>query len=241
MKYIHCYFSMIPVTSIISDFSHLFFPHVCAGCGTDNISRQAPVCMQCINQLPLTNFHAYTNNPVEKYFWGRIPVTGAYSLCHFTESSLIQHLLHQLKYKGNKEVGWFLGRMMGHSLKETDRFSNIDMMIPLPLFASRQKKRGYNQAEILCNGIAEIVKLPVVNDAVIRLTATETQTHKNRIERWANMEGKFELIKPAALAGKHILLVDDVITTGATLEACGQEILKAAGTKISIATLAYTV
>jgi ComF family protein len=126
-------------------------------------------------------------------------------------------------------------------LRAIDRFSDIDMLIPLPLFASRQKKRGYNQSEVLCNGMADIMKLPVVNDAIIRLTATETQTHKSRIERWINMEGKFELIKPNDLAGKHILLVDDVITTGATLEACGQEILKAAGIKISIATLAYTV
>jgi ComF family protein len=232
---------MMFVKSIINDFSHLFFPHVCAGCGTDNINRQSPVCIHCINQLPLTNFHLYTNNPVAKYFWGRIPVSGASSLCHFTDGSLIQHLLHQLKYKGNKDVGFFLGRMMGNSLTAIDRFSDIDMLIPLPLFASRQKKRGYNQSEVLCNGMADIMKLPVVNDAIIRLTATETQTHKSRIERWINMEGKFELIKPNDLAGKHILLVDDVITTGATLEACGQEILKAAGIKISIATLAYTV
>jgi ComF family protein len=229
------------VKSIINDFSHLFFPHICAGCGTDNISRHSPVCIHCTSQLPLTNFHFYANNPVEKYFWGRIPVTHATSLCHFTEGSLVQHLLHQLKYKSNKEVGYFLGRMMGNALNATDRFRDIDMVIPLPLFASRQKKRGYNQSEVLCSGIASILSLPLINDAVIRLTATETQTRKNRIERWINMEGKFELVKPAAITGKHVLLVDDVITTGATLEACGQEILKAAGVKLSIATLAYTV
>jgi len=232
---------MMLVKSIINDFSHLFFPHVCAGCGTGNISHQSPVCMHCINQLPLTNFHLYTDNPVEKYFWGRIPVSCAASLCHFTDGSLIQHLLHQLKYKSNKDVGYFLGRMMGNSLNAAGRFRDIDVLIPLPLFASRQKKRGYNQSEVLCSGMADILKLPVINDAVMRLTATETQTHKNRIERWMNMEGKFELTKPAAVTGKHVLLVDDVITTGATLEACGQEILKAPGVKLSIAALAYTV
>jgi ComF family protein len=229
------------VTSIINDFSHLFFPHVCAGCGTDNVSRHSPVCIHCTSQLPLTNFHFYANNPVEKYFWGRIAVAGAASLCHFTDGSLVQHLLHQLKYKSNKEVGYFLGRIMGNALKSADRFRDIDILIPLPLFASRQKKRGYNQSEVLCAGIAGILQLPLLNDAVMRLTATETQTRKNRIERWTNMEGKFELVKPAAVTGKHVLLVDDVITTGATLEACGQEILKAAGVKLSIATLAYTV
>jgi len=232
---------MIPVKSIINDFSHLFFPHVCAGCGSDNISRQSPVCIHCINRLPLTNFHLYANNPIEKYFWGRMPISAAASLCHFTDGSLVQHLLHQLKYRGNKETGYFLGRMMGNSLQATDRFRDIDVLIPLPLFASRQKKRGYNQSAILCSGMATILRIPVVQDAVLRLASTETQTHKNRIERWQNMEGKFELVNPAALAGKHILLVDDVITTGATLEACGQEILKAEGVKLSIATLAYTV
>ncbi|GAC1427536.1 MAG: ComF family protein [Chitinophagaceae bacterium] len=232
---------MIPVTSIINDFSHLFFPHVCAGCGTDNVSRRAPLCIHCINQLPLTNFHLYADNPVEKYFWGRIPVAAAASLCHFTDGSLLQHLLHLLKYKNNKDIGHFLGRMMGNSLAAAERFRNIDALVPLPLFASRQKKRGYNQSAILCSGIASILKLPVINDAVIRLTATATQTHKNRMERWINMEGKFQLNQPAGVTGKHVLLVDDVITTGATLEACGQEILKAAGVKISIATLAYTV
>ena len=229
------------VTSIINDFAHLFFPHVCAGCGTDNTGRQSPVCVRCINSLPLTNFHLHANNPVEKYFWGRMPVAGAAALCHFTEGSLIQHLLHQLKYRGNKETGYFLGRMMGTALNASNRFRDIDIVIPLPLYAARQKKRGYNQSELLCAGIGAILQKPVINNAVVRLAATETQTHKNRIERWANMEGKFELIQPAAAAGKHVLLVDDVITTGATLEACGQEILKATGVKLSIATLAYTV
>lgn len=219
----------------------MFFPHVCAGCGTANISHQSPVCIHCINQLPVTNFHLYADNPVEKYFWGRMPVTAAVSLCHFTEGSLIQHLLHQLKYKNNKEIGYLLGRMMGNSLNAADRFSGIDALVPLPLFSARQKKRGYNQSEILCSGMAGILKLPVINDAVIRVTATGTQTRKNRIDRWVNMEGKFELKKPGAVTGKHVLLVDDIITTGATLEACGQELLKAPGVQLSIATLAYTV
>ena len=122
-----------------------------------------------------------------------------------------------------------------------DRFRDIDALVPLPLFAARQKKRGYNQSAVLCDGMAGIMMLPVINNAVIRLSATETQTRKNRIERWQNMEGKFELVNAAGINGKHILLVDDVITTGATLEACGHELLKAEGVQLSIATLAYTV
>jgi ComF family protein len=232
---------MMQVRSVIKDFAHLFFPHVCAGCGTDIISPHTPVCARCLNRLPLTNFHLYANNPVEKYFWGRIPVSAAASLCHFTGGSLVQQLLHQLKYKGNKEVGYLLGRMMGITLSESPRFGNIDLLVPLPLFAARQKKRGYNQSAIICNGLSVVMNLPVNADAVMRLSATETQTHKNRVDRWKNMEGKFEIVNAAALNGKHILLVDDVITTGATLEACGQAILEIPGTKLSIATLAYTV
>jgi len=231
----------MPLKTIWNDFSHLFFPHVCAGCGTDSLSMQAALCIHCMNQLPLTNFHFHANNPVEKHFWGRLPLTGATSLCHFTSGSLIQHLLHQLKYKGNKDAGYFLGRMMGNALNESERFRGIDILVPLPLYAERQKKRGYNQSAVLCHGIAGIMQLPVSMDAVVRLSATETQTRKTRIERWKNMEGKFELVKPADLAGKHVLLVDDVVTTGATLEACGHELLKAAGIKLSIATLAHTV
>ena len=231
----------MPLTTIWNDFTHLLFPHTCAGCGTDNLSRQLPLCIQCINRLPLTNFNLHANNPVEKCFWGRMPLAAATALCHFTAGSLIQHLLHQLKYRGNKEAGEFLGGMMGQSLKTAARFRDIDMLVPLPLFAARQKKRGYNQSAVLCKGIAGVLQLPVIQEAVQRLAATETQTHKNRIERWMNMEGKFELVNPAAVTGKHLLLVDDVVTTGATLEACGHELLKAGNVTLSIATLAYTV
>ena len=232
---------MKPVATIWNDFSHLFFPHVCAGCGTDNIGPHTPLCIHCINRLPLTNFHLHANNPIEKYFWGRIPVTAVTSLCHFTAGSLIQHLLHQLKYRGNKEAGFFLGRMMGLSLNAAERFRAIDMLVPLPLFAARQKKRGYNQSAVLCNGIAAVTQLPVNTQSVTRVSATETQTHKNRIERWMNMEGKFEISDPASIAGRHLLLVDDVVTTGATLEACGHALLQIPGVQLSIATLAYTV
>ena len=227
--------------TIWNDFSHLFFPHVCAGCGTDIISLQSTLCIHCMNQLPLTNFHLHANNLVEKHFWGRIPVTSAASLCHFTTGSLVQHLLHQLKYKGNKEAGFFLGKIMGATLYASERFRHIDILVPLPLFAERQKKRGYNQSAVLCNGMAAMMQVPVTTSAVTRLSATETQTRKTRLDRWKNMEGKFELTDPASIAGKHVLLVDDVVTTGATLEACGHELLKAAGVKLSIATLAYTV
>jgi len=144
--------------------------------------------------------------------------------------------MHQFKYKGNKELGLQFGRMMGDQLKRSGRFY-ADALIPLPLFPAKEKRRGYNQATILCNGIAEYLKIPVLDKVISRPQHTETQTKKGRVERWKNIEGKFILKDANAIANKHILLVDDVVTTGATLEACGIELLKAENTKLSIATL----
>jgi ComF family protein len=227
--------------AIWNDFTHLFFPHTCMGCGTDNLDPKVPLCIHCTDQLPVTNFHLNENNPIEKYFWGRLPITVGMSLCPFTPGSLIQQLVHQLKYNGNKEIGIFLGTRMGKMLMRSERYTDIDALVPLPLHSSKENKRGYNQATLLCKGMAAIMQIPVFENVVQRLKANETQTHKNRIERWSNTEGRFQLRDPDLIKGKTLLLVDDVVTTGATLEACGQELLKAAGCKLGIATLAYTV
>ena len=226
---------------LIKDFTHLFFPHICVGCGTDALGYNSILCIKCINRLPVTNFHLHEENQVEKIFRGRLPVKQVTSLCYFSKDSLVQRLLHQLKYKGNKDVGYFLGRMMGVALRQSERYDSVDALIPLPLFASREKKRGYNQAAVLCEGIADITGIPVLKNIIERVSSTETQTHKNRIERWLNMEGRFEIKNREAIQNKHVLLVDDVLTTGATLEACGHELLQAENTLVSIATLAYTV
>lgn len=145
--------------------------------------------------------------------------------------------MHQLKYRGNKDLGLQLGRLMGISIAESGRFDDIDALIPLPLFPSKEKKRGYNQATVLCNGMAETLSVPVLNNIIVRPQHTDTQTKKGRIERWKNIEGKFELVNSAAIQNKHLLLIDDVVTTGATLESCGNELLKADNVRLSIATL----
>ena len=232
---------MQALKSLISDFSHLFFPHVCVGCGTDVLGNNAVLCIRCMHQLPVTNFHLYANNSVEKIFTGRLPLVSGSSWCYFTQGSVVQSLLHQLKYRGNKDVGYLAGRMMGELLVKSARFNDVDVLVPLPLFAAREKKRGYNQAAILCEGIAAIMRLPVLSQVVVRNKATKTQTHKNRVDRWKNIEGKFELNDPDVIKHKHVLLVDDVITTGATLEACGQELLSGGQTRLSITSMAYTV
>ncbi len=171
-------------------------------------------------------------------FWGRIAIAAGMSEFYFSKTSVIQNLIHELKYKGNKKAGIYLGNLLGASLANSNRFLNIDMLVPLPLFAKKEFRRGFNQAEVLCEGIAQVINKPLLTKNVIRIVHTETQTKKGRVERWENVEKSFTIKEPDLLQGKHILLVDDVITTAATMEACGAEILKVNGTKLSIAALA---
>ena len=216
---------------------HIVFPHVCDGCGSDLLNVGSQLCIRCLASLPETNFEMHSGNPVEKDFWGRLPLVSASAHLYFTKESLVQHLMHQLKYRANKEIGWQLGRIMGNALKTSNRFNNIDALIPLPLFPSKEKKRGYNQAKVLCDGMTEVLNLPVLSNVISRPQHTETQTKKGRIERWKNIEGKFRVIAEETIRNKHLLLVDDVITTGATLEACGIELLTVENVKLSVATL----
>ncbi|MCC7401036.1 MAG: ComF family protein [Chitinophagaceae bacterium] len=229
---------MISFQEIKESFLHFLFPHICSGCGSDLLANESNLCMYCIHALPETNFEIHPDNPVEKKFWGRLPVESATAQYYFTKESLMQNLIHQMKYRKNKELGLQLGRLMGNSIKQSGRFA-ADALIPLPLFPAKEKRRGYNQSMLLCEGMKTTMKIPVLTDVISRPQFTETQTKKGRIERWMNLEGKFLLLKPEAIQNKHILLVDDVVTTGATLESCGSELIKAGNTRLSIATLCY--
>lgn len=228
---------MISFKEIKESILHIVFPHICDGCGSDLLNIESRLCIRCLASLPETNFEQHPGNPVEKLFWGRMPLINSTAQFYFTKESLMQHLMHQFKYKGNKELGLQLGRIMGNAIKSSNRFNSIDALVPLPLFSSKEKKRGYNQATVLCDGIAEILDLPVLTNVITRPQHTETQTKKGRIERWKNIEGKFQLVNLREIQNKHLLLVDDVVTTGATLEACGNELLSAENVKLSIATL----
>ncbi len=224
----------------VEGLQHLFFPHICAGCGTDLITESAVLCLDCLNNLPVTGFHRFAVNPVEKIFRGRIPLVSATSLLYFTKDSLLQSLLHQLKYQGKKDLGVYFGKRIGEAYTQIVNDPLFDAIVPLPLHPSRQRKRGYNQAAALADGISEVLQVPVLENVVRRSIQTNSQTQKNRLERWDNMEGKFILEEEEALYGRHVLLVDDVVTTGATLEACGSALLKTEGLQLSISTLAYT-
>ena len=228
---------MIRLKEIKESLLQIVFPHVCDGCGSDLLNIESQLCLHCLAALPETNFEKHAANPVEKMFWGRLSIVSATALLYFTKESLVQKLMHQFKYKSNKDLGLQLGRLMGIALKDSNRFDTIDALVPLPLFPSKEKRRGYNQATVLCEGIAEIFPRPILKNSITRPQHTETQTKKGRIDRWKNIEGKFELVDTASIQHKHLLLVDDVVTTGATLEACGSELLKTGNVSLSIATL----
>lgn len=228
------------LNNIIGSTLHLLYPHICSGCGSDLLSVHNLLCVKCFHQLPHTHFAKFEGNPLEKDFWGRIKLEAAHSQFYFTKDFLIQHLIHRLKYKADTNIGVFLGEIMGNTLLSSNRFSTVDALVPLPLYPDKERKRGYNQATVICNGISAAMNIPVLYDAVVRKYATETQTRKHRTERWDNVKDSFNIQKRNEIAGRHILLVDDVITTGATMEACGQVILETENAKLSLASLAYT-
>ena len=233
------FFDPLPfLKNIFADTLHLLYPHLCNGCGSDLLQESNLLCLKCINELPHTYFARHPNNPVEKYFWGRLPLVAAHSEFYFSKESLVQHLIHQLKYKGNTAIGVYLGELTGKTLLNSNRFNTIDALIPLPLFADKERQRGYNQSAMICKGISSLMNIPVITGNITRQRFTETQTRKHRIERWENVAGSFAIKNTTSLKDKHLLLVDDVVTTGATLEACGHVIEQVEGVRLSIVTLA---
>ncbi len=216
---------------------HLFYPHCCGGCGSDLVQRDAPICMRCFTELPETGFAALPDNPVEKIFHGRLPVKAAHSAYYFSKDSVMQTLIHRLKYRGDRKLGEYLGLQLGASLRQGNRFNDIDVLLPMPMYRSKEKLRGYNQAEVIAKGVAEATGIPVEPRLLLRQRLTQTQTRKHRTERWQNVEGSFVTPHPDQLSGKHLLLVDDVITTGASIEAAGRILAAIDGVRISVASV----
>ena len=224
--------------NIFYDLFSLIFPQVCPACGNTLYIQENSICTKCLYELPKTNFHFNKDNEVARLFWGRIKLEAATSYYFYYKGSKFQNIIHQFKYKGQKHIGFNLGRLFGADLKNTP-FSEIEIIHPVPLHYKKLKRRGYNQSEYIARGISESLNKPVITDAVYRATDVETQTIKSRYERWENIKDVFKIKKVNKLENKHILLVDDVLTTGSTLEACAGEILKLDSTKVSIATLVF--
>lgn len=222
----------------LKSMQHLLLPHQCMGCGNDQLPDNEPLCTSCLLDLPRTHFERFSENPVEKIFHGRLDVKAAASLFYFTKDHLLQELLHQLKYQGEKTTGIYLGGLLGNALKEQSRFQHIDCIVPMPMVRRKEKKRGYNQADLIAQGMAVSMQMPIMNKAVIRTSGVQSQTGLSRMLRWENVKDRYVLNQPEALQHRHVLLVDDVVTTGASLESCGLEILRANPASLSIATIA---
>ena len=226
--------------SLVSDFLHLIYPHNCEGCGSDILNADSFLCAKCLHELPETGFIGIAGNPLEKKFYGRIKVQHAGAGFYFSKDGLLQHLITQVKYKSNKEMGFYLGKLLGYQLLDCKRFDDVDILIPLPLNSKKEHKRGYNQSALICEGIASVWKRPIVVDAVGRIVNTATQTNKNRSDRWDNVDGAFAVIDADWLKEKHIALIDDIINTGASIEACGGEMLKVDGVRLSVICVGYS-
>lgn len=223
------------------DLVSLVFPGMCEACNRLLRRGEEVICTECQYALPQTHYHEERNNAIEKHFWGRVEVFRAASFYFFQKGSRIQHLIHQLKYRGRTDVGVKLGTLYGAQLREQDDYKSAEVVLPVPLHPSKERQRGYNQVNLFCEGISGAMEIPSLPHLLVRTKATETQTHKSRFERWDNVGSVFQISDPEKLEGKHVLLCDDVITTGSTLEACARAILSVAGTTVSIATIACAV
>jgi ComF family protein len=223
----------------LRDFFNLFYPKLCAACGRALNSGEHHLCSVCLWRLPKTNFHLQEDNPVFRRFWGKTNVASAASFLFFDKGEKVQNMLHALKYRNNTPLGVYLGELYGRELKSSPRFSSCDAIVPVPLHLKKIRTRGYNQSDFIAEGLSKAMEIPVYKKILTRTVATSTQTRKARYARFENVENVFQLNteKPDA---KHFLLVDDIITTGSTLEACARCLNQIDGVKVSVTTIACT-
>ena len=217
---------------------NLFYPRVCAACGEALLKDEETVCLKCRYLLPKTGYELNPDNPLAQTFYGRVKFHAVTACYFFAKSGKVQHIIHELKYKGNKEAGVFLGQQLGETIKEAPLFQGIDYLIPVPLHPKREKQRGYNQSLMIAQGLHEVTSIPIGDKYLIRGIYTETQTHKTAEERFKNVKDIFEVRFAEELKGKHVLLIDDVLTTGATLESCAHQLENIPSIVISAATAA---
>ncbi len=222
----------------VNNLINLFYPNVCQSCGNALNQQEEVICISCELRLPKTGFHMHDENPVSRVFWGRINIKAATSFLFFSKQGKVQNLIHQLKYRRQKDVGVELGRLFGIELQKSPFYKDIDFIIPVPLHPKKLRKRGYNQSLVIAEGLKESMGVDVFT-GLQRKIHSSTQTKKTRYERWENVKDIFKIENPEELENKSILLIDDVLTTGATLEACATVLSDVPNISISIATLAY--
>lgn len=232
---------MNPLLTIHSWFDallSLFFPRCCTVCGRALAKGEELLCTHCNINLPRTGLHKYKDNAVEQLFWGKIPLQRATSYLYYRKGSDFRSILYQLKYRGQKEIGEVMGRYMATELLACSFFVGCDVIIPVPLHKKKQRLRGYNQSEWIARGVSAVTGIPIDVTSVARTKNTETQTRKTTFERWANVDQIFTLQHPEWFAYKHVLIIDDVLTTGATTVACASVFEGVEGIRISVLTLA---
>jgi ComF family protein len=223
---------------LLTDFAALFFPNYCFGCRDGLVHGEEILCTTCIGELPRLDYYTSDDNPITNRFVGRLPIKHGWALLKFQKSGIVQNLLHELKYNNHPEIGIKLGKILAANAMEYGFGKEFDLLIPVPLHKSRLRTRGYNQSGMIAKGISEVLATPFDDSCMIRLAATKTQTKKSKVDRWENVNEVFQVNRPALVAGKRILLVDDVITTGSTLEACASKLLNAGASELSIACIA---
>ncbi len=224
---------------ILQGLFNLFFPRCCVCCGNDIGSSEEPVCLSCQNKLPYTDFSENPNNDLEQLFVGRIPLQAGTALFYFRKEGKVQQLIHHLKYKKRQEIGNFAGKLICGKIVESQRFSTVDVIIPVPLHPEKQQKRGYNQLSLFGETLSKKIGVPYVDNILKRVVNNVSQTKRKKITRWENVADVFFAEPSDCLKGAHILLIDDVITSGATLESCYLVLKNRGIAKISIASIAF--
>lgn len=215
----------------------LFFPRLCEGCNNALLKEEEVLCISCSAQLPRTEYHDDPKNDTVLRLAGRLPFQHASSFAYFTMDGLLQHLIHGLKYRDKQEIGIFLGRQLAFDLRACAWIKQTDLLIPVPLHPKKEAHRGYNQSLLIAEGMSDILNIPIADTHLLRSRHTDSQTKKSRTERVDNMQNVFVIRREAELQGRHVLLIDDVLTTGATLEACGNILLTVPGLKLSVCTV----
>lgn len=224
----------------LKDIFYVFYPNLCINCETTLLQNEKFLCTFCKNDLPIIDDNEHINVTLMSTFYGRIPVEKVRSFLYYQKDGITQKLIHQLKYKNQPEIGVFIGEWFGSNLVEMNVFEDIDYIVPVPLHPKKQRKRGYNQVTLFGETLSKMLDIEYKANVLIRSSTTKTQTLKQRFERFSDSNTKFKLANTIIFENKHVLLIDDVITTGATIEACANELLKTKNITISVATMAYT-